>query len=193
MESKKLDAIVSPELIHKALELVQQNKKYRSLKEQLAKYEKQKNYFKVLQIKQLMEAVQQEVVEKLAAQEIEERKNTEALVAMLPQEEGEKYRDYLNALCFCFDAIDFIITDINDLLKYNEVGFNVESLPEIKQCKDKVISVLNIDIRKMDEAEQWAYGGEADGIVEYLYKRGGIFRRRMDNYRKKKEKTAQKA
>ena len=179
--------IVSPELIEKAKELILKNDKYRNLQKKYERLSSQRKYIEAIKVKDMMEAAMRGVVQKLIEQEIKERQTTEGLLKILPNEEGEKYRDLLSAMCFCFDTIDYIVADINDLLKRNETGFNVENLPEIKACKQKVASVVGIETNKMEGEQQQLYFNEADGVYAYLLKRCGVFRRKCDKLQSKKE------
>lgn len=192
-ENKKPNDIVTPQLLEKAQRIIAQNAQYCNLKKQLDKAVRQRNYVMQMQLQQKVESIEKEIIQKLVEQEIEELQKTNAILKMMSIEDALKYRDYLNALCFCFDTIDFIITDVNDLLKRNDIKFNVESIPEIKKCKEKVASVVNIDIRQMDEKELELYYNEADSIFAHLVKRGGVFRKKVDSYKAKARKGSQKA
>ena len=192
-EQKKPYDIASPEVIERAKEMVLQDAKYQSLKKQYDKLTAKHQFVQAMQVRAQMDATMKAIVTKLVEKEIEERQTTEGLLKMLPYEEGLKYRDLLNALCFCFDTIDFIITDINDLLKRNNAGFNVESIPEIKACKQKVASVVSLEANKMDKQQQELYFNEADNIYAHLVWRGGVFRKKVDYAERKAKKDAKKA
>ena len=188
---KKPYDFVSPELIEKAEGIINHNAKYCNLKKEYEKALSQRNYIKQMQLKAAMDKVMQDVVTKLVETEIEERSNTEELLKMLPYEEGLKYREILNVLCFCYDAIDYALTDVNKLLERNDTGFHVDNIPEVKKCRDKVASVLDAELRKMDIKEQDIYSVEADNIYAYLLKRSGVFRRKVDKLATKDKKGSQ--
>lgn len=192
-KQKKPYDIASPEVIEKAKGLVVKNAKYQNLQKQYDKLITRHQFVQAVQIRAQMDAVMKEVVTTLVEKEIEERQTSEELLKMLPHEEKLKYRDLLNAMCFCFDAIDYIITDINSILKRNDIGFNVENLPEIKACKQKVFSVVSLEANKMDQQQQEIYFDEADSIYAHLVWRGKVFRKKMDYTEKKANKGSQKA
>jgi len=192
-KQKKPYDIASSEVIERAKEMVLQNAKYQSLKKKYDKLTAKRQFVQAMQVKAQMDATMKAVVTRLVEKEIEERQTTGGLLKMLPYEEGLKYRDLLNALCFCFDTIDFIITDINGLLKRNNTGFNVESIPEIKACKQKVASVVSLEANKMDKQQQELYFNEADNIYAHLVWRGGVFRKKVDYAERKAKKDAKKA
>ena len=192
-QKKPFSDIVTFELTAKARELVEKNAKYANMKKQLEKYKQQRNLIGVINTQKMMDAALEEVVWRLAEQEVEKRKNTSEILKMLPEEEQSRYRDYLNVLSFCFDTIDYAITDVNDLWKRNGIKFNAESIPEVKRCKDKVASILNEEMHNMNDKELDEYFNEADNVYAYLIKRSGVFRRKVDKLKAKEEKCAQNA
>lgn len=119
---------------------------------------------------------------KFAEQELETRKSDKKIIEMLEdQADKDKYNDILTGMCMCFDMLDFLINDINALMRRAGTGFVMESLPEIAACKERVSKMVDMELNRMSGDVQEIYTSEVDWIYNKLRDRTSVFRKRVNN------------
>lgn len=183
----------SKELIDQAMKILKNSREYRKLEEKLQKYQQHNQYLQVLETKKKMDELIQQAARKVAEKEVDEACSSKEILKRLGGADKDKYMNCLNTLCFCFDIMESVFIDLNDILKRMGEGFTSEQFPEIIACKKRVSETIHSEMNEMDAEQQDIYVNEVDSIYDHMKARSGILRRKLDKLAKKREKDAQKA
>lgn len=181
----------TPELIKEAQQQIVMSNEYKRLKEKYDKQQKMRQYIQASNTKRKIDELIKREAIRIANEKTEKELTTSKILNMLTDDDKAEYKIRLHVLCFCFDMMESAVMDINDILKRNGTGLISEQFPEIAECKKKVSTMLNKEVRGMNELEINAYINEADNLYSHLKARSGIYIRKHERLLERQKKDTQ--
>jgi len=178
MSSQKRNSI-SPELIELGRKEVLKNKKYQKLNELYKEQTRTGQYAKAMYTKQQIDKLSTQIVCQFVENIERKRERTENILEALTEEDRVNYKIMVNCLCFCFDTMESIFNDINDIFKRNELGLISEQLPEIIKCRERVSNTVANEFKDLKEKAADEYMKAADDIYSSLIERCKAFRGKL--------------
>lgn len=179
MQKNKIDHI-DQELIKRASEEIQKDKRYIALQDKYKKQMQRRQYVQAMQTKAIMDEQMRNTVERMIEREIEIQKDTYEIMKRMGEKDRNEYRSLLNCLCFSLDVIESILVDLNGIMIKNNIEFALEALPELIACKKRVSSIIGSETKKMNQSQLDMYIDEADNLYSHLRGRGEAFRVECD-------------
>lgn len=169
------------EVLQKIEELLKQNRKWQTLEEKLAKAEQQRKYIEILQIKQTMDNIRQEAYENYRNEIVEERIEVGKLYEMMPKEDAEKVKLYLNSALFILDYLDTLMLDTEAIIH--------KSQPGIKLVFYERIKALGKEVRKhVDDTINATRQDCVDLFIDYSDQVSKYLQGKIKNFLKEEEK-----
>lgn len=171
------------EIANEAMENLGRNKEYRRVLDRYDEACRQRNLVKMTQLSARINKMKQQEVHNVILRHEERRKdvnNIAALLSEMDKEEGNRYQELLAGLSLMLDIIDSIFTDINNLLRRNNVGIEMNNFPELKDARKIVWEMISDEQNKMQDYKNKLWSEESERIYSYLLRRCAAYRKKVE-------------
>ena len=97
------------------------------------------------------------------------------------------------ALSLLLDMTDNVFFDINQVLKRNNLGIEIDNFPEMKAAKKTAQDMAIKEQYAMARYKEDLWNEESERIYKYLLERCATYRRKVDRIEARQEKKGGKA
>ena len=159
------------------------NREYMRLVEKYAVASKKRDYIKMVELSTRIKKMKEDEVERLSRRESEMRKNVNRLAEMLKSldvSEHDRYQELLAALSLLLDMIDTTFSDINKILRRNDMGVEMGNFDEFVAAKKLAWEMAFDEQGKMARYKNELWSEESDRIYKYLIERCAVYCRKVD-------------
>lgn len=167
------------------MESLKGHKPYQKLYKQLGALDPMRDFVKREYIKAQLREYEEKEIHRFVELEEKRRMNVNVIGDMLEQlspEDGHKYQVLMTSMAFCIDMLDYIIGDINGLLRRNNIGVEMFHFDELKKAKDMVSDLADGEINNMPEYKQNEYVPACDELLNTVKTRADEFCQKMNLY-----------
>lgn len=184
--------IDTEDIKRRAREILNGNREYRRLQEQLKKIDCRREMVKLSMTQTRLRQMESEEIDRLWLLEMEHRKNINGIGGLLRRKdkaEYDRWQELLAGLSFTIDLMDYAVHDINELLDRNSIGIKLEKFKEVEGMRELMKQLTNDSMNNSDDWKKEMWWNESDSLWEHMKERCAAYREEVDRILAEKGKT----
>jgi len=183
------------EIANRAMENLGGNREYRNLLDRYDRAVRSRQYVQQAQLSAKIDLMKRQEMQRLIELEESRRKDVNTLARMLKRinhADHDRYQELLAALSLLLDMTDNVFFDINEVLKRNNLGIEMDNFPELKAAKKTAQDMAIKEQYAMARYKEDLWNEESERIYKYLLERCATYRRKVDRIEARQEKKDHK-
>ena len=184
------------EIANRAMENLGGNREYRNLLDRYDRAVHSRQYVQQAQLSAKIVLMKRQEMQRLIELEESRRKDVNTLAHMLKRinpADHDRFQELMAALSLLLDMTDNVFFDINQVLKRNNLGIEMDNFPELKAAKKTAQDMAIKEQYGMARYKEDLWNEESERIYKYLLERCATYRRKVDRIEARQEKKGGKA
>ena len=178
-------------ITQQASENIKKKKEYRKLQVKLQRLSLRFDPLKYSMVQSELRELEKQEIDRLWQLEMDRRQNVQGITDLMGQIGGNEYNRWLELVVgysFIMDMLDFVVTDINELMERNRIGMKMNKLKELEEARAMAQQMVRDNLKSMDEEKSQMWMDESDRLWGYLQTRFAVYCRKVA--RKEEKDTA---